>query len=270
MPQLNNPFTGGFVDDPLSVFVDELSTAITGLKGNDLAAYNDLEFFSRWVIGYDNPEFRGNSAFLKNVYEHLQYTDEDLLILGPRGSAKSTAVSVTYVTWMIGRNPLIRFVLAFASMDAQGLAFGRQIMHILTNNERYQRVFGSLKPQGRNEKWSDDEFIVQRPTPASGLKDPTVGIVGLGTAVPSKRADQVICDDLVTQDNAYSPILRKKVIAFVYQTLFPIVVPSGRRIILGSRWDPRDLYTHTAQQWRLEIPPPVPIDSRKLTELAVS
>jgi len=268
----NSPFARGYTDteNPLSLFISELSQTITGLKGNDLAAYNDLEFYSRYVIGYDNPEYRANSSFLKNAYEHLEYTDDDLLILGPRGSAKSSAVSITYTTWKIGRNPLVRFILAFASMEMQGLAFGRQITHILTENERYQRIFGQLKPAGRGEKWSDNEFIVSRPTPASGLKDPTVGIVGLGTAVPSKRADEVICDDLVTADNAYSPIMRQKVISFVYQTLFPIVVPSGRRIILGSRWDPRDLYSHTAAMWRLDIPGPIPIDSGKLTEIALS
>lgn len=226
---------------------------VAGLKGEDLHAYEDLEFFSRYVMAHGNPEFQGNSKFLKQIYEILQYDTDDALILGPRGSAKSTAVSVTYVMWKIGRNPLLRILIAFASMEGQGLAFARQMDTIFTQNDRYIRVFGQLKPQNP-VKWTENEKIVIRREPPSGLKDPTLSIVGLGSAVPSKRADIVICDDLVTLQNAYSELLRQQVIRFALQTLFPIVVPGGRRIIVGSRWHEKDFYQYMANQWNMKFP----------------
>lgn len=235
-----------------------------GLTGNAKAAYDSLEFYSQHVMGYGNPEYQANSKFLKRVYQELQYSDENLLILGPRGSAKSTAASVTYTTWELGRNPLLRFILAFASMEGQGTAFCRQIKHVIENNVRYQEIFGTLKPKVP-EKWSDTEFILERPTPPGGLKDASVSVTGVGSSVPSKRADRVLCDDLVTQANAYSDTQRKSVISFVFQTLYPVLVPgTGRLIIIGSRWDPRDLYAHTARQWGLEIPKTPDINFQEL------
>lgn len=255
--------------ESLSLFLEQLADSITGLKGDDKAAYEDLEFYSRHVIGYGNPDYKQNSRFLRRIYENLQYDEdqEEFLILGPRQSAKSQAVTITYTTWTIGRNPLVRFLLAFASMDVQGLAFARQLDQIIAGNERYIKIFGKLKPENP-EKWDAKEKIVARDAPPGGLKDPTISVVGLGSAVPSKRADIIICDDLVTGENAYSPALRRQVSSFVKQSLMPILVPGGRTIVVGSRWDPRDLYSELAADWGLKFPRTVPIDTQKLYELS--
>ena len=240
--------------DPFASFFTNLADGVSGLKGDDKHAYDDLDFYSRYVIGYGNKETVPNSPFITSIYNTLQYEDTDVLILGPRGSAKSTAVTVTATSWWIGRDPLLRILLAVASQEQTGLAFVRQLQTIITTNERYLKIFGELKPT-RPERWTSTEFIVKRPEPPSGLKDASIAVVGLGTAVPSKRADIVVCDDLVNQNNAYSDIERRNVIRFVFQTLFPILVPGGRRVILGSRWEVRDLYAYAAAQWGLTFPP---------------
>jgi len=64
----------------------------------------------------------------------------------------------------------------------------------------------------------------------------------------------LIIDDIVTAVNAYSPIQRAKVERFVFQTLFPTVVPGGRRIVVGSRWDPRDFYAVYAERIGVTFP----------------
>lgn len=261
LKELNVTTSQSSVDDPLRGMLDRLADQVEGLKGDDLHAYEDLEFYSRHVIGYGNPDRSPNSKFIKRIYEDLQYTNDDMLILGPRNSAKSESVTITYTTWKIGRNPLIRFLLSFASITTQGEAFGRQFDTIFEENERYIKIFGRLKPP-IPIKWSATEKIVQRPEPPSGMKDPTIAITGVGASVPSKRCDEVICDDLVTQINAYSETQRQHTKTFVLQALFPIVDPGGRKIILGSRWDPRDLYGTMIERWRLTMPdlPPINLD----------
>lgn len=255
-----------YSNNPMEALFGTLADQVEGLKGNDKAAYDSLAFYSRHVMAEQG--MPPNSRFLERIYEELQYSDNrDWLILGPRQSAKSTAVTVTYTTWKIGRDPLLRFMLAFASMDMQGQAFGRQIDQILTKNENFIRIFGQLKPD-QPEKWTEREKIVNRREPPGGMKDPTLSIVGLGSNVPSRRADELICDDLVTADNAYSQKERATTKAFVLQSLFPILVPGGRRIILGSMWDPRDLYSEVASMWGLELPPMGDIDLSELRALA--
>lgn len=259
---------GGSSDDLFGGLFNSLADQVEGLKGDDRSAYDSLEYYSRYVMA-DQEGLPPNSKFLSRIYNSLQYDNENVwLILGPRQSAKSTAISVTYTTWKIGRNPLIRFLMCFASLDVQGKPFGRQIDQILTRNQRYMRIFGDLKPPVP-EKWTETEKIVIRNEPPGGMKDATISIIGLGSNAPSKRADELICDDLVTAENAYSAKERETVKSFVLQTLFPILIPGGRRIIVGSRWDPRDLYTELANMWNLELPAPGDIDIGELREFAL-
>ncbi|MCK9468871.1 MAG: hypothetical protein M0Q49_05590 [Porticoccaceae bacterium] len=233
------------------LFTSGLSEQIGGLKGNELSSYESLEFYSTWVTGEGNAEFVPNSRVLHDIYDTLQYTTDDVLILAPRGSAKSTAVSVNYTTWKIGRNPLIRFLLCFQSMEAQGFAFARQIETILESNDRFIKIFSKLKPD-KPERWTSSEMIVNRVEPPGGLKDPTIAIVGVGSAIPSKRADEIIGDDLVTEKNAYSKTLQDQLERFMFTSLSPILVPGGRRIFTGTTWDPDDLYARIIKRWNLQ------------------
>lgn len=249
--------------DELGSIFDTFTKSIIGLQGDDLHAYNDLEFYSRYVM--QGSGLASNSPFLKTVYHALQYEHDDLLIMGPRGSAKSTSVTINYMTWRIGRNNLMRFMLAVASVEAQGIAFGRQLEQIMTQNERYIKIFGALKPSDPG-KWTQTEKIVNRREPPGGMKDATVSIVGLNSNIPSKRAEEIILDDIVTQDNAYSDKERASTRRFVLQSLRPILVPGGRMIVVGSRWDERDLYAELAQQWGLKFPDASDIDINALIE----
>jgi hypothetical protein len=150
-------------------------------------------------------------------------------------------------------------------MDAQGKAFARQIDSILTKNERYLEIFGLLKPQ-IPEKWDASEKIVKRPEPPGGMKDATLTMVGLGSAVPSKRSDIIIGDDLVTLDNAYSKIQQDRVEAFWHTVLFPTLVPSGRQVIVGTRWALNDFYERIAYQWGHAFPKPLVMSAEDIKE----
>lgn len=264
MTLLSRPAGNSYLD---SIFA-ELAEHAESLQGDALEARNNLCYFSEYVMSWNNPDWSPNSTFIRNVYDTLQDAEtnnDPVLVLGPRGSAKSTAVSVTHMLWRIGRNPLIRILMAFASLDQQGKQFIRQQKHVIEENDRYAMVFGELFPGvGRGSVWTDTEYIVRRPTPPSGFKDPTMIAVGIGSTVPSKRADVVDCDDLVNKDNAFSAAQRAKVIAFVVQTLFPILVPGGQKIVVGSRWDPEDFYTYIARQWRLKFPKMEQINTAEL------
>ena len=255
-------------DDPLSKMLDQLAEHAEGLKGDDKAAYEDLEFFSRHVMGAGDGVLKQNSDFLKRIYHSLQFGKaQEKLILGPRQSAKSTAATVTWLCWSIGRDRTLRNLVCVASLEGQGLAFMRQIDQVLTQNERYIKIFGQLKPaQGQIERWTVTEKTVLRPTPPGGIKDPSFAAVGLNSSAPSKRADRLLCDDLVTGDNALSDVARPRVIRFVLQTLFPIVVPGGMKVIVGSRWHPEDLYSHVAQLWGIKFPKAPPVSLKRVEQ----
>lgn len=254
-----SPDDVNYFDNALNSALDQFAEQVEGLKGDEKAAYENLEFYADYVIGYGNPDYARPSRFLKRIYNRLQYSeDTDFVVLGPRESAKSQAVSVTYTTWKIGRNPLVRFLMCFASKEVQGYPFSTQLANIIEFNERYKDIFGVLRKPGSKNKWSTDERTVDRIEPPGGLKDATISIVALGSAVPSKRADELVVDDIVTPENAYSKILQDKIESFLFTGLFPILTPRGRRIIIGTRWDLKDLYGRLEERWNLHFPPPDP------------
>jgi len=256
----------GFTDndaDPLELMLEQIAERAEGLKGDHKAAYDNLEYYSRYVIGHGDSDYSANARLHKTIYNAFQYSEDDLLILAPRGSGKSQSVSITATTWEIGRNPLLRFLISFASMEAQGKPFARQMDAIFTKNERYIEIFGQLKPD-IPIKWDASEKIVARPEPPGGMKDATITLVGLGSAVPSKRSDRIIGDDLVTGDNAYSKLQQDRVESFWQTTLFPTLVPTGRQIIIGTLWSLNDFYHRIAASWGHEFPKPLVMDTDKL------
>lgn len=217
----------------------------------------DLAFFSEYIMGYESADYRPPSDFLGDIYETLQFSDEKrILILGPRNSAKSQATTVNYPLWRLGRNPLMRFLLVFAAKEVQGHQFSNQIASVIERNERYKEAFGDLFP--RNAEWSKDRRTVERQEPPGGLKGASITLAGFGSNLPSMRADEIIIDDIVTQENAYSPTIQDQIESFVFRTLLPILEPEGRLIVVGSRWDSRDLYARLADRWELELPEPDP------------
>lgn len=237
----------------------DLFDSFSELSGEEAAnrtrAYNDLGFFSEYVMGYEDSAYREPSMFLKRIYRLLQFSnDSELLILGPRFSAKSQAVTVNYPLWELGRNPLMRFLLVFAAKELQGRQFSDQIASVIERNERYKEVFGDLTPKSNSVPWSWNSRTVQRQEPPGGLKGASVTIGGLGTNLPSMRADCIIVDDIVTQDNAYSTTRQDEIEAFIFSTLYPILEPEGKMIIVGSRWDDNDLYGRLVTKWNLKIP----------------
>jgi len=173
-------------------------------------------------------------------YEQLQDpTKEELLCLAPRGHAKSTCTSVNFPLWLIGNNHNIRILIASNTVTQANL-FLREITSNIEMNDKYKEVFGELKPPGRPKKWTDVEIIVDRD---QKLKDATVATVGAGSAIIGRRADVIICDDIVDEDNAKTEHQRESLSTWFYKVLLPVLDPGGKLVVIGTRWHYKDLYS---------------------------
>jgi hypothetical protein len=92
------------------------------------------------------------------------------------------------------------------------------------------------------ENWSGDSIVIDRTL--LNLKDPTIHAVGLFGSILSKRADIIICDDVVNQENSQTEEQRQKIIDWIYTTVMPVLAPNGRFIYLGNTWHQEDLVSH--------------------------
>ena len=206
-------------------------------------SYYDLDFFSQWCWK-DDPDHKPNADFHREIYEILQYKGElgekfrethRLHIEAPRYHAKTTAISVKYVLWRIGRNPNIR-VVVISRTGALSQDINREVRRNIENNPRYQRVFPEIEP---DSPWGDERFQVKR---SKIMKDATFYGTGLEGSVTGIRADLLILDDPFDLNNVMTEGQREKVRNWIESVTVSILPPSGEMICVGTRWHEDDYW----------------------------
>lgn len=158
------------------------------------------------------------------------------LLLGPRGSGKSTSCDICYVIMRALQNPDVNVLIASRALE-QSKSF---LSAIKGHFERPQfvAVFGNLK----GKKW--DETAASLTGREPGQKEHTFHVAGADGAVVSKHFDIIICDDLVDEKNSKTEGEREKTLKFYYKSLLPTLKSDGEIRVLGTRYHPEDLYGH--------------------------
>jgi len=209
---------------------------VNGVSKLDLLqAHLDVEYFTE-LLGYKNAPHH------KAIYEKLRDPRvKRLLIIMPPGHGKSTCVTVNYPLWAVGKNPNLRIIVSSHTKDFVA-SFIREITARMESQD-YKEVFGDLKP-ARPNKWAQNEIIVRRSTI---LKDPTFVALGTEQATIGRRADIIICDDIVDEDWASSEVMREKLRTWFKKELLERLEPEGRLVVVGTRWHFNDLYAELLQ-----------------------
>ena len=191
-----------------------------------------IDFFTGKILGFINKDFH------KEWYSFLEdEKNRQIIILAPRSHAKTTCISINYPLREVINNPNVRIILA-SNTITQSQSFLREIVANIENNRLLNSVFGNVKP-GIPGKWTEGEIIVKREKMS---KDATVSCVGTGGAVLTKRADIIICDDILDTENTSTRDQRKKVKDWFFRVLLPCLEPEGKLIVIGTRWNVQDLY----------------------------
>lgn len=170
----------------------------------------------------------------------VNWVNERIGVMAPRNHAKSTCFTVVYPLWKIGNNPDVR-ILIVSNSAMQAQSFLREIKDKISKNKMYREVFGDLFPpdmKSPGEKWTDAEIIVRR---KATHKDPTVSAMGAGGSILSKRADIIICDDILNLDNTRTVEQRAKIKQWYNEVLIPVLEPDGIMINVGTAWNLEDL-----------------------------
>lgn len=160
------------------------------------------------------------------------------LILIPRGHLKSTCVTVGRTVQAICADPTVRILIANATY---GLAcsFLTEVKRHLKFNEKIKLIWGDLTKDV--EKWSESQITLSKAKQQGGKKEPTVTAMGIESALTSQHYDIIIADDLVNGDYVNTKEQIEKTIDF-YKECLNLLEPGGELIILGTRWDDKDLY----------------------------
>jgi predicted phage terminase large subunit-like protein len=119
------------------------------------------------------------------------------------------------------------------------------VRSIIETDPKFRALFGRLGPirdgsPGRmpHQKWTEAEFTVRR---TADLAEPTVAALGAGAIIPGHRADLIVVDDVVHDQNI-SEGQREKLEEWFNQVLLPTLQPDGAMVVVGTRWHYADLY----------------------------
>lgn len=172
-----------------------------------------------------------------------------VLINVPPEHAKSTVITINYVTYRLAVDPNVRIIVV---SKTQGMArkFLSAIKTRLSHPNwiKLQTAFG---PQGGykadSQTWSAD-MIYLGSGRDSGEKDPTVQALGFGSQIYGARADLIILDDVVMNSNAHE---WEKQIEWLQKEVITRLGRHGKLLIVGTRVAPIDLYKmiRDGQQW---------------------
>jgi predicted phage terminase large subunit-like protein len=114
------------------------------------------------------------------------------------------------------------------------------IKGIIETNKIFRALYGDLNGGAKGKVWSQYEATVATRV-RHDLKEPTLSTAGVDVVKVGMHYDLIILDDPVSENNTTTKEQRDKVINH-YKYLLSLLEPTGRMIIIGTRWDYGDLY----------------------------
>lgn len=165
-----------------------------------------------------------------------------LLINTPPNHAKSTTITMDYVTYRICKDPNVRIIVV-SKTQAQAKKFLYGIKQRLTHPAYIDLQMAFAPSDGFKdsaEMWTATYFYLGADSRDDGSqKDPTVEALGMGGQIYGARADLIILDDCVTLSNAHE---WDKQMDWIRQEVASRLGPPGKLLVVGTRVAPVDLY----------------------------
>ena len=229
----------------------------------------EYRHFLRAMAVHDDAAFAdyvGELRFPDHLAEASAFADQhgSALILLPRGHAKTTLFDWRTARLIGVTGGRVRVLLMAAAADDAEARSGA--IRRIVESERFAEVFPWARASVRGAVWSDRRWSVAG-TEALHGKDATCRAEGLLSIRPGPRADILVADDIVGEQENTTAAMRAKVLGTYWSVVDPILVPDspvlrealaadpalgfeldpdgslpGRRWFLGTRWHEADLY----------------------------
>lgn len=168
-----------------------------------------------------------------------------LLILMPRGTFKSSVVTIGLTIQMILNDPDVR-ILIDSETFAKAKAFLMEIKGHLEGTEAlrevYHTLYGSYPDQRkRDQLWSDSQIVVS--ARKRMRKEATISCGGVDVTKNGMHYDLIIMDDLHSELNTANADQIEKVRQH-YVLAYSLLDPGKPLIVIGTRWSYVDVYQH--------------------------
>lgn len=227
-----------------------------------------FRYFMRDIMDLENEQFHDEldddiSQKFDSTHPAFQMVKRFFAVFTyPRDHGKSTHLSIGYPLWRIAQNHNLRILI----ISRTGGIAESFLSSIVSNIERNQKYIGWAKhidPTGegvvprlkahkkQTEDWSGKSITIERDD--TSLKDPTIAATGLFGQILARRADVIILDDVVDQQNSATEDQRKKVAEWIETTVLPVLVPGGTMLYLGNTWHQDDVVSRFMRDPRFVV-----------------
>lgn len=171
--------------------------------------------------------------------QHHQWSGEidHLIIMAFRGAAKSW-ITGAYVLWTLHRDPQKKCLVASGSVR-RSVAFVNWCLSLIAEWPLLQY----LRPKP-NQRQSSTAFDVG---PARPDQTPSVFAVGITAQIVGFRGDLIVGDDVETNTNSMTPVMREKLAESVKE-FDAIIKPGGQIIFLGTPQTEASIYNELAKR----------------------
>lgn len=201
---------------------------------------------------------------LQQLYDSYVLYEEDpsnkadrLQVFLPPRSMKSVLCSILFPAWVLGRNPKYRVLLVGNNTQNAIDNFGRPLRNLLLSDE-YKDIFPDTEID--NQASAAQRFLT--------TKNGGFFCAGAGTAIAGKGGDFIICDDVLSEQTAFSKVERTKVNMNYIPGIRSRAQPGAGELIINTRWHLDDLsgfllkvdgdlrkgddaYSHSNRPWKV-------------------
>ena len=166
-----------------------------------------------------------------------------ILVNTPPNHAKSTTITMDYVTYRICKDPNVRVIIVSESQNmAKKLLRG--IKTRLTH-PKFNALHQDFGPPGGFQQgaasWTESMIYVG--SRDSAEKDPTVEALGVNGQIYGSRADLIILDDCISLKSCRTKNSREKLLDWINTEVSSRLEPkTGRLLVVGTRLAFDDLY----------------------------
>lgn len=173
-----------------------------------------------------------------------------LLIIAPPESAKTTWVISAYLGCKVGLFPESNTIIGSVS----GPVAERRSLSVrgLVETPEWQATFPGVLPVTASDglKFGTTEWsLAPNGQPSSGRLHPTIAAYGTGGSVIGSRADEIIADDLLDEDNSRTAHQRGLVERWLHTSLLSRrKARVGRIVVVGTAWHSDDLYAKARRE----------------------
>lgn len=228
------------------------------MASSTLTSKTDPIFFASQILGFDLPKHQKEWFLL--ALEQIN-KGEHLLLLGPADHGKSFVFAHILPLYLIAMDRRLRIILAGGAEDGPK-DLGHAIASQLEANEEMIAHYGEFKLRGH---WGAGKKRVIGSNLAE--KDPSFFFCGTKSEVKNRRADIIICDDLVTLRNSRTEPSREKIERFFFEILMNTLEPWGVCIVNGTREHEHDLHKRLelTNQFKVVRQPAIIDEEKKIT-----